>query len=129
MTPAACSPIFERRRTVSFLNSNPSRQGDELRARLDMIDIDVRCALGFGRATLAALAAMSQETRAAIDTALAEEAALVAIDDLRGSAAVAAILEETRVRLGETARLQEFRAQALERLLVAVADEGPGEAA
>jgi len=53
----------------------------------------------------------------------------VAIDDLRGSAAVAAILEETRVRLGETARLQEFRAQALERLLVAVADEGPGEAA
>ncbi|MBQ1543060.1 hypothetical protein [Caulobacter sp. CCUG 60055] len=111
------------------MNSNPSRQGDELRARLDMIDIDVRCALGFGRATLAALAAMSQETRAAIDTALAEEAALVAIDDLRGSAAVAAILEETRVRLGETARLQEFRAQALERLLVAVADEGPGEAA
>lgn len=43
------------------MNSNPSRQGDELRARLDMIDIDVRCALGFGRATLAALAAMSQE--------------------------------------------------------------------
>lgn len=88
-----------------------------------MIDIDVRCALGFSRATLAALATVSDEARAAVDAALAEQAAILTIDDLSGSAAVAAIFEETRASLCADAQPGGVRAQALERMLVKAAAE------
>ena len=69
---------------------------DDIRARLDALDIDVSCALRFSRATLQALAAMSDEARHAIDRCLAEEAAMVRIEDLAASAAIAATLNEAR---------------------------------
>lgn len=69
---------------------------DDLRARLDALDIDVSCALRFSRATLYALAAMSGEAREAIDRCLGEEAAIVRIDNLEASAAIAATLNEAR---------------------------------
>jgi hypothetical protein len=69
---------------------------DDLRARLDALDVDVSCALRFSRATLYALAAMSREAREAIDQCLGEEAAIVRLDDIEGGAAVAASLNEVR---------------------------------
>lgn len=93
--------------------------GDDLRARLDALDIDVSCALRFSRATLYALAAMSGEAREAIDRCLSEEAAIVRIDNLEASAAIAATLNEARRHIntaaqGDAATL----ARDVERLLV-----------
>lgn len=73
-----------------------SQSLDDLRTRLDALNIDVSCALSLSRATLLALAAMSHEAREAIDGCLGEEAAIVRIEDLDGSAAVAAMLNEAR---------------------------------
>jgi len=75
---------------------------NDLRVRLDAIDIDVSCALRFSRATVFALAAMSREAREALDRCLGEEAAIVRIEDLEGSAAVAAILNEARHQIRTT---------------------------
>ena len=69
---------------------------DDLRLRLDALDIDVSCALSFSRATLCALAAISPEAREAIDRCLGDEAAIVRVEDLNGSAAVAAALNDAR---------------------------------
>lgn len=92
---------------------------DDLRARLDALDIDVSCALRFSRATLYALAAMSQEAREAIDRSLSEEAAIVRIDDLDASAAIAATLNEARHHINAAAKDAAADAvRDLERLLV-----------
>ncbi len=92
---------------------------DDLRARLDALDVDVSCALRFSRAALYALAAMSKDAREAIDRSLGEEAAIVRIDDLDASAAIAATLTEARRHIAAAAN--DDRAAAardLERMLV-----------
>jgi len=109
--------------------SATSPVSDDLRARLDALDIDVSCALRFSRATLYALAAMSQEARQAIDRCLGEEAAIVRIDDLKASDAIAATLNEVRHHINAAA--QDDAAVAvrdLERILIeTAADMGGAE--
>ncbi len=73
-----------------------SQSLDDLRQKLDALNIDVSCALSLSRATLLALAAISRDAREAIDNCLSEEAAIVRIEDLDSSAAVAAMLNEAR---------------------------------
>lgn len=73
-----------------------SQSLDDLRQKLDALNIDVSCALSLSRATLLALAAISRDAREAIDSCLSEEAAIVRIEDLDSSAAVAAMLNEAR---------------------------------
>jgi hypothetical protein len=92
---------------------------DDLRLRLDALEIDVSCALSLSRATLSALAAMSTEAREAIDRCLADEAAIVRIEDLDGSAAVAATLTEARHQIRSVRDdLSAFATRDLERVLV-----------
>lgn len=101
---------------------------DDLRARLDALDIDVSCALRFSRATLYALAAMSREAREAIDRCLSEEAAIVRIDNLDASAAIAATLNEARHHIKAAAQDDAATAaRDLERLLVENAVDLDGE--
>lgn len=103
---------------------------DDIRARLDAIDVEVSCALRFSRATLYALAAMSKEARETIDRCLGEEAAIVRIDDLRASAAIAATLTEARHHIavqgdeGAAAAVRD-----LERILVETAADLGGDTA
>lgn len=92
---------------------------DDVRARLDALDVEVSCALRFSRATLYALAAISKEAREVIDRTLGEEAAIVRIDNLEASVAIAATLNEARRQIAATAA--DDRAAAardLERMLV-----------
>lgn len=92
---------------------------DDVRLRLDALDIDTSCALRFERATVHALAAMSKEARETIDRCLGEEAAMVRIEDLAGSAAVAALLNETRHAIRANAcDSAEAARRDLERMLV-----------
>lgn len=90
---------------------------DDLRARLDALDVDVSCALRFSRATLYALAAMSKDARSAIDRCLSEEAAIVRVDDLKASDAIAATLNEARLQIAATDDVT-HAVRDLERLLV-----------
>lgn len=90
---------------------------DDLRARLDALDVDVSCALRFSRATLYALAAMSKDARSAIDRCLSEEAAMVRIDDLKASDAIAATLNEARRHIAAADDATDA-VRDLERLLV-----------
>lgn len=98
---------------------------DDLRARLDAIDIDVSCALAFGRATLQALAAMSAEARHAIDRCLADEAAIVRVEEVNASAAIAAILTETRQSIVAPANAVGDAVREIERLLIEQAAKLP----
>lgn len=91
---------------------------DDLRTRLDALDVDVSCALRFSRATLYALAAMSKEAREAIDRCLSEEAAIVRIDDLRASAAITASLNEARHHIATASNDTDAAVRDLERMLV-----------
>jgi len=99
---------------------------DDLRARLDALDVDVSCALRFSRATLYALAAMSTEAREAIDRCLSEEAAIVRIDDLEASAAIAASLNEARHHIANAGDAGEA-VRDLERMLVESAADLGGD--
>ena len=63
------------------------------------LDIDVRCALAFGRAALRALAVISEEAYAELDLGLKEEAAAAELQATASSAAVSSILEQTRAEL------------------------------
>lgn len=102
---------------------------DDIRARLDALDIDVSCALRFSRATLQALAAMSTEARQAIDRCLAEEAAIVRIEDLAASAAIAATLNEARHHIVTAPRDSASAAvRDIERMLVEHAADLTGAA-
>lgn len=101
---------------------------DDVRVRLDALDIDVSCALSFSRATLCALAAMSREARDAIDRCLGEEAAIVRIEDLDSSAAVAAALNEARHQIRSVRDdLSAAATRDLERALVESAADLRGE--
>ena len=103
---------------------------DDIRARLDALDIDVSCALRFSRATLQALAAMSDEARQAIDRCLAEEAAMVRIENLAASAAIAATLNEARHHIVTAPRDSASAAvRDIERMLVEHAADLTGSSA
>ncbi len=77
---------------------------DDIRDRLHALDIDVSCALRFSRIALQALASLSAETRQAIDRCLAEEIGMTRIEEMAGSAAVAAVLNEARHHIATTSR-------------------------
>jgi uncharacterized coiled-coil protein SlyX len=102
-----------------------STTNDDLRARIDALDIDVGCALAFGRATLQALAAMSAEARRAIDRSLAEEAAIVRVEDVSASAAIAAVLTEARQAIVAPPSEVADAVREIERLLVEQANKLP----
>lgn len=103
--------------TIALATFSSAPLADDLRTRLDALDVDVSCALRFSRATLYALAAMSKDARDAIDRCLSEEAAIVRIDDLQASSAIAATLNEARrhIAQGDTV---DTAVRDLERLLV-----------
>ena len=71
----------------------------ELNPEAVALDIDVRCALAFGRAALRALTAVSREAHSALDRCLAEELPSTELHVDHGSAAVRTILEELRLEL------------------------------
>lgn len=98
---------------------------DDLRARIDALDIDVSCSLAFGRAALQALAALSAEARRAIDRSLAEEAAIVRVEEVHASAAIAAILTETRQSIVAPPNEVADAVREIERLLIEQAAKLP----
>lgn len=102
-----------------------STTNEDLRARLDALDIDVSCALAFGRATLQALAAMSAEARHAIDSCLADEAAIVRVEGANASSAIAAILTEARQSIVAPPKEVLDSVREIERLLVEQAAKLP----
>lgn len=110
-------------------SSAASPLSDDVRARLDALDVEVSCALRFSRATLYALAAISKEAREVIDRTLGEEAAIVRVDNLEASAAIAATLNEARRHIAAAAADERAgAARDLERMLVESAadlEEGP----
>ena len=119
-------PSFNLRRpSGNFDLQTSSLTGDDLRARLDALDIDVSCSLAFGRAALQALAAISAEARRAIDRSLAEEAAIVRLEEVGASAAIAAILTETRQSIVAPPSEVSDAVREIERLLVEQAAKLP----
>ena len=73
---------------------SPSQEAQDI-----ALDIDVRCALAFGRAALRALAVISPETYAELDNCLKEEAAAAELQATASASAVCSILEQMRVEL------------------------------
>lgn len=90
----------------------------DIRARLDALDVDVTCALAFGRATMQALAAMSAEARHAIDRSLSDEAAMVRVEGTSAGAAIAAVLTEARQSIVAPPNEVAEAVREIERLLV-----------
>lgn len=81
---------------MTFKKSGPDQAG-----LMAAMDIDIRTALAFSRAALKAAAGLSAQARAEVLTALDEEIAATGLDDSTASAAVAAVIGETRQRLAE----------------------------
>ena len=77
---------------------------NDVHDRLHALDIDLSCALRFSRVALQVLATLSDEARQAIDRGLAEEIAMTAIEEMDGSAAVAAVLNEARHHIASSPR-------------------------
>lgn len=97
---------------------------DDVHDRLHALDIDLSCALRFSRVALQVLAAVSDEARQAIDRSLAEEIAMTHIEEMDGSAAVAAILSEARHHIASPSHDNaDDAARFIERLLVERAAE------
>lgn len=92
---------------------------DDIHDRLNALDIDVSCALRFSRVALQVLAAVSDEARQSIDRSLTEEIAMTHIEEMDGSAAVAAVLSEARHHIATAPRDNaDEAARFIERLLV-----------
>lgn len=102
-----------------------STTNEDLRARIEALDIDVSCALSFGRAALQALAAMSADARRAIDLCLSDEAALVRLEDAPASSAIAAVLTEARQSIVAPPKEVLDSVREIERLLVEQAAKLP----
>ena len=77
---------------------------DDVRDRLNALDIDVSCALRFSRVALQVLATVSDEARQSIDRGLTEEIAMTHIEEMDSSAAVAAVLNEARHHIANAPR-------------------------
>jgi hypothetical protein len=75
------------------------RDTNSAAARQIAADIDLRCALAFGRAALHAVSALSPTARVAALAALEEEAVSAIMDGGPEAAAVAAMLDEASQRL------------------------------
>jgi hypothetical protein len=65
----------------------------------DALEVDLRCALAFGRSALRALTLMSDEAGGQIDVALDEEIATICMDSPPGEEAMLIILAEMREHL------------------------------
>ena len=84
------------------------RTEDDISASDVSVNIDLQCALAFGRTALRALVALSETAGAEVDRCIAEELAIVSLEAQRGAPAIEAILMETR-------ELLKGRRQELER--------------
>ena len=69
---------------------------DDISASDVSVNIDLQCALVFGRTALRALVALSETAAVEVDRCIAEELAIVSLEAQRGAPAIEAILMETR---------------------------------
>ena len=97
-----------------------ARIEDDISASDVSVNIDLQCALAFGRTALRALASISDAAAAEVDRCIAEELAIVNLEGQRGAPAIEAILQETRMRLA--ARREELdRTRTLEGQIIRAA--------
>ncbi len=89
----------------------------DLEPRADAVDIDLHCALVFGRTALKALVVLSSDASLAVDRGLTEEIAAVNLENHQSSPAIESMLEDMRQVL-RTAREDFLRARALEDRLI-----------
>ena len=89
-----------------------------LKQRLAALEIDLQSALTISSALLRGLNATASPTHHAIDLALGEALRNIATEDWHGSAAVHAIVSETRARLRAETSLQDRVVQDIERLII-----------
>jgi len=101
--------------------SGPSQAAlDDIRRRLDQLHADVQMMTAYGRATLSAVATLSEEARKAVAAALAEEAAGQAF---AGDGALQADLFEASATIEGAASAEARLARRLEIALVEHAAE------
>jgi hypothetical protein len=114
-------------RDLSMSTPEPANV-NALQARLSALEIDLRSALAISSALLQGLTATSRKTHHAIDLALDEALRAIATEERHGSAAVHAIVSETREKLRAETGIQERMARDLERLIIdkASAIQGDG---
>ncbi|HEX3367575.1 hypothetical protein [Phenylobacterium sp.] len=105
-------------------NPHPSA-ADALQLRLAALEVDLRSTVAISEALLQGLTATSPQTHHAIDTALDEALKALSREGRRNSAAVHAIVSETRSRLRAETGLQDRMAGDLERLIVGTASALP----
>ena len=98
-----------------------------LKQRLAALEIDLQSTLIVSNALLRGLKATSPPMHHAVDLALDEALQLIAVEDGHESAAVHAIVSETRVRLRSETGLQDRVAQDIERLIVEKASAIQGD--
>ncbi len=89
----------------------------DLEPRVDAVDIDLQCALAFGRTALKALVVLSSDACLTVDRCLSEEIAAISLEGHPSSPAVESILEDTRNIL-RAAREDFLKSQALEARLI-----------
>ncbi len=90
----------------------------DLPPRAAAVDIDLQCALAFGRSALKTLVVLSEEACRIADGCLAEEAAAVKLEDHSDSPVIESMIEEMRAVLRQT-REDHLRARELEDRLIA----------
>ena len=98
-----------------------------LKQRLAALEIDLQSALIISNALLRGLKATSSPMHHAVDLALGEALQAIATEDGHESAAVHAIVSETRVRLRSETGLQDRVAHDIERLIVEKASTIQGD--
>ena len=82
------------------------------------MDIDLQCALAFGRSALKALVTLTEEASEVVDQCLSDEVVAIRLEDHPGSSAIEAILEDMRAVL-RLNREEHLRARELEDRLIA----------
>ena len=89
----------------------------DVEPRADAVDIDLHCALAFGRTALKALVVLSNDACLAVDRCLSEEIAAISLEGHQASPAIESMLEDMRDIL-RAAREDFLKSRALEDRLV-----------
>jgi hypothetical protein len=96
--------------------------------RLRAAEIDVQCALAFGRTALRVLAMVSAEAAAAVEDCLSREMSVLEMDGGWGARTTSAILQEMREQIRERgreiARVQELEARLIREAMAAPCSAG-----
>ena len=100
-------------------------EGEDLRALLRAVDVDVRCCLAFNRAILQALATISPRACEVIDESLAQDAGSMMLDDLPAAETALDRLRSARAQLQLAAGREAGLARELERALSERAEDMP----